>query len=47
MGVLESTMMFIIFSDFLMIEQKFLSPQVKRNMVISNKLAYMSYLTSC
>ena len=43
----NSTIMFIIFSDFLMFEQIFLSPQVKRNMTITNKLVYTSLLTSC
>ena len=38
-------MMFIIFRDFLMVEQ--ISPQVKRSVIISNKLAYTSFLTSC
>ena len=42
-----STIMFIIFWDFLMLEKIFLSPQVKRRVIISNKLAYASYLTSC
>ena len=40
-------MMFIIFRDFLMVEQIFLSPQVKRSVIISNKLAYTSFLTNC
>ena len=42
-----STIMFIIFWDFLMLEKIFLSPQVKRRVIISNKLVYTSYLTSC
>ena len=42
-----STIMFIIFWDFLMLEKFFLSPQVKRRVIISNKLVYTSYLTSC
>ena len=33
----RTTTMFIIFSDFLMVEQIFLSPQVKRRLIISNK----------
>ena len=39
--------MFIIFWDFLMAEQFFFSPQVKRSLIISNKLVYKSRLTSC
>ena len=43
-----ATIMFIIFGDFLMVEEQiFPSPQVKRNMIISNKLLLMSCLTSC
>ena len=42
-----STIMFIIFWDFLILENIFLSPQVKRRVIISNKLVYTSYLTSC
>ena len=38
---------FIIFWDFLLVEQAFLSPQVKRSVIISNKLVYTSYRTSC
>ena len=34
------TMMFIIFWDFLMDEQIFLSPQGKRSVIISNKVVY-------
>ena len=30
-----------------MVEQIFLSPQVKRNVIISNKLEYTRCLTSC
>ena len=30
-----------------MVEQVFLSPQVKRSLIISNKLVYTSCLTSC
>ena len=44
---LEPTIMFIIFWDILMVEQIFLSPQVKRRVIISSKLVYTSYLTSC
>ena len=33
--------------DFLMVEQIFRSPHVKRSVIISNKLVYTSYLTSC
>ena len=42
----NSAIMFIIFWHFLMVEQIFLSPQVKRSMIISNKLIYMNCLTS-
>ena len=34
----KATIMFIIFWDFLMVDQIFLSQQVKRSLVISNKL---------
>ena len=30
-----------------MVEQIILSPQVKRNVIITNKLIYTSWLTSC
>ena len=36
-----------IFWDFLMIEKIFLSPQVRRSVIISNKLVYTKCLTSC
>ena len=36
-GYMYSTTMFIIFWDFLMVEQIFFSPQVKRSVIISNK----------
>ena len=39
-------MMFIIFWDFLMVQQIFLSPQVKRSVIITNKLICVSCLTS-
>ena len=42
----NSTIMFMIFWHFLMVEQIFLSPQVKRSMIISNKLVYMNCLPS-
>ena len=42
-----STTMVIILWEFLMFYQIFISPQVKRSLVISNKLAYKSCLTSC
>ena len=42
-----SSIMFIIFWDFLMVEAIFFSPQVKRSVIICNKLVYMSSLTSC
>ena len=38
--------MLIILSDFLMVEQIFILPQVKRGMIISTKLVYMIYLAS-
>ena len=40
-------MIFIIFWDFLMVEQISLSPQVKRSVIIKIKLVYKSCLTSC
>ena len=40
------TIMFIIFRDFLMVEQIFLSPQVKRSVIISNKLVFRSCQTT-
>ena len=43
----RSTIMFIIFWDFLMIKQIFFSLQVKQRVIISNKLVYTSCLTSC
>ena len=36
--------MFMVFLDFLMVEQVFLSPQLKRSVIISNKLVYTSEL---
>ena len=33
-----TTIMFIIFWDFLIVEQTFLSPQVKQSMIINDKL---------
>ena len=41
-----STAMVIIFLEFLMFYQIFLSPQVKRSLIIINKLAHTSCLTS-
>ena len=38
---------FISFLDFLMVDQIFLSLQVKQNVIISNKPIYTSCLTSC
>ena len=43
----SASVMFIMFWDYLMVEQIFLSPQVKPSMSISNKLVYTSHLTSC
>ena len=40
------TIMFIIFWDFLILEQIFLSPSVHQSVIINNKLAYTSSLTS-
>ena len=37
----------VIFCDFLIVEEILFSPQVKRSVVISNKLVYMRYLTRC
>ena len=36
----EGTVVFIVFWDFLMFEQIFILPQVKRNVIISNKVVY-------
>ena len=44
---LKSTVMFIILPDFLLVEQIFLSTQVKRSVIISNELACASCVTSC
>ena len=44
---LYSTIMFIIFWDFLMVQQFFFWSEVKQSMVISNKLIYTSCLMSC
>ena len=41
------TIMFIKLWDVLMVEQIFFLPQVKRSMIISNKLVYTSFHTSC
>ena len=38
--------MFIIFRDFLKVEQIFLSPQVKRSVINSKKLVYTSCETT-
>ena len=38
---------FVSFLEFLMVEQIFLSLQVKQNVIISNKRIYTSCLTSC
>ena len=34
---MQSAIIFIVFWDILMVEQTFLSPQVKRSVIISNK----------
>ena len=39
--------MFIIFWNFLIVKQIFLSPQVKQSVIISNKLVYTSLLSGC
>ena len=39
--------MYIIFSDFLMIDQIFLLPQVKQGVINFKKLVYMSRFRSC
>ena len=41
------TAMVIIFWEFLMFHQFFLSPQVKRGQIISNKLVYTICLSGC
>ena len=41
MLVEKTTIMFIIFWDFSMVEPIFLSPQVTENVIISNKLVYI------
>ena len=38
--------MFVIFSAFLMVDQIFRLPQLKLSVIVSNKLVYMSCLTS-
>ena len=38
--------MLITFRDFLMADQIFLSPQVKRSVIISNKVVYTSFVAS-
>ena len=43
----KSTIMFIIFWDFSMVDQILLLPQVKRSLIIWNKPVYTIYLTSC
>ena len=37
--------MFVIISEFLIVEETFDLPQVKRSVIISNKLVYTSSLT--
>ena len=39
-----STIMFVIIREFLIVEQTFHLPQVKRSVIISNKLVYTSSL---
>ena len=38
------TIMFLLFRDFFMVEQIFLSPQLKRNVIITNKLVIQNNL---
>ena len=42
-----TTIMVMILSEFLTFYQVFLLPQVKRSLIISNKLVYTSCLRSC
>ena len=44
--ILQTTMV-ILFWEVLMFYQIFFSPQVKRSLIVSNKLVYTSCLTSC
>ena len=44
---IKSTIMLILFWDFLMVQQIFFSPLVKWRMINSNKLVYTSCFTSC
>ena len=41
------TILFMIFWDVLMVDQIFLSPEVKRSLIISNKLVCTSCQTNC
>ena len=41
-----TTTIFIIFWDILMVDKIFLTPQIKRGVIISNKLVYKSCRTS-
>ena len=41
------TILFVIFWDVLMVDQIFLSPEVKRSVIISNKLVCTICQTSC
>ena len=43
----EPTIIFLIFWEFLLVEQIFLSALVKISLIISNTLVYMSCLASC
>ena len=45
--LIKATIMLIKFWDFLMVEQIFLSPQVKQSVIISTKLVLTSCLKSC
>ena len=46
MLVEKTTIMFIIFWDFSMVEPIFLSSQVKENVIINNKLVFIICFTS-
>ena len=43
----QSTIMFIILWNVLMVEKNFLSPNVKQSVMISNTLVYTNFHTSC
>ena len=43
---LQSTTMFLIFWDFLVVKEILLSPQVKQSVIISNKVVCTNCVTS-